>query len=93
MSSCVSSQTAAAQLQPAAGRSSRRALAQAPPAAAQDKPQYEHVFAAVLAMPEGKVVKDFYMDTYGMLINPDLRAKFQGLLTLGTVRATPTVLQ
>jgi hypothetical protein len=39
----------------------------------------------MLGLPEGKVIRDTYLNTFGTMSNPDLRAKFQGMLTLATV--------
>jgi hypothetical protein len=80
------SQTAAAPQQQPGYSSNRRSLAQAPPAA-KAKPQFESVFEAMLDLPEGKVVRDTYLNTFGTMSDPTTRAKFQSLLTLATVSA------
>jgi hypothetical protein len=45
----------------------------------------------MLGLPEGKVIRDTYLTTFGTMSDPSTRAKFQGLLTLATVRAYHTV--
>ncbi|WIA44519.1 hypothetical protein OEZ86_007258 [Tetradesmus obliquus] len=86
------SSTAAAQLQPghsSSRNSPRRALLQAPAAAAGGaaaKAQFENVFAAMLGLPEGKVIRDTYLNTFGTMSDPSMRLKFQGLLTLASDR-------
>ncbi|WIA24022.1 hypothetical protein OEZ85_013642 [Tetradesmus obliquus] len=86
------SSTAAAQLQPgpsSSKNSPRRALLQAPAAAAGGaaaKPQFENGFAAMLGLPEGKVIRDTYLNTFGTMSDPSMRLKFQGLLTLASDR-------
>eukprot|EP00883_Tetradesmus_obliquus_P009276 jgi/Sobl393_1/20071/SZX62598.1 len=84
--------TAAAQLQPghsSSKNSPRRALLQAPAAAAGGaaaKAQFENAFAAMLGLPEGKVIRDTYLNTFGTMSDPSMRLKFQGLLTLASDR-------
>jgi hypothetical protein len=83
---------AAAQLQPGESRKSSRrqtrVLTQAPAAAPKANPQFESAFSAMLGLPEGKVIRDTYLNTFGTMSDPNMRAKFQGILTLATVSVT-----
>lgn len=39
----------------------------------------------MLGLPEGKVIRDTYLNTFGTMSDPSMRLKFQGLLTLASV--------
>jgi hypothetical protein len=90
---CGTSPTAAAPQQQPGYSSIRRALTQAPAPAAKEKPQFDSVFAAMLGLPEGKVIRDTYLNTFGTMSDPTTRAKFQSLLNLATVSAWPGTYQ
>jgi hypothetical protein len=41
----------------------------------------------MFGLPEAKLIRDTYMTTFGTMSDPNLRARFQGLIALGTVSA------
>jgi hypothetical protein len=86
----ATSQTAAAALQQPGYSSNRRALTQAPAAAAKEKTQFDSAFAALFGLPEGKLIRDIYMTTFGTMTDPNIRSKFQGLLALANVSSLTT---
>jgi hypothetical protein len=81
------SQAAATPQQQLGYSSHRRALAQAPVAPVKEKPKFESAFAALFGLPEGKLIRDIYMYTFGAMSDPNIRSKFQPVIALGTVSA------
>jgi hypothetical protein len=88
--SCISSSSEApTQLQPgnnsiSSSNSSRRALAQKQ-AAPKEEPQYINGSAAVVGLPEAKIVSTTYLYIYSSMKDPNLRGKFQALLSIANV--------